>query len=121
MGSNRKFSSLLSVQLIICPFHGMPFLLVLLQQELNSKLQSWKTKQQEVVSKLSIFRNDERKKSQDIQKYVANHQLDAYKNVSTCDWFSLAGSVVSSIIIITLLKLLKKAFQLNLQCEIFKT
>jgi len=30
-------------------------LLVLLQQELDTKLQSWKTKQQEVVAKLSIL------------------------------------------------------------------
>lgn len=56
-------------------------MLVLLQQELDSKLQSWKTKQQEVVAKLSILQKN-KKYPKEIQNFVAQYQQDAYKNVS---------------------------------------
>ena len=56
-------------------------LLGLLQQELDTKLQFWKTKQQEVVAKLSILRKN-KKYPKEVQNYVAQYQQDAYKNVS---------------------------------------
>ena len=56
-------------------------LLGLLQQELDTKLQFWKTKQQEVVAKLSILRKN-KKYPKEVQNYVAQYQKDAYKNVS---------------------------------------
>ena len=56
-------------------------LLGLLQQELDTKLQFCKTKQQEVVAKLSILRKN-KKYPKEVQNYVAQYQQDAYKNVS---------------------------------------
>lgn len=57
----------------------------LLQQVLNTKLESWKAKQQAAVSKLAILQK-ESKNLQVVQKFVAEHQRDAYKNVSISDF-----------------------------------
>ena len=59
-------------------------LLVLLQQELCSKLESWTSKQKEVVSKLGILQK-KKHYPDEIQDYVADYQLHAYRTVS--NWF----------------------------------
>lgn len=63
---------------------------VLLGQEINRRLESWTRKQEEVISKLAIVREEE-KCSEETLKYVADYQLDAYQNVS--NWSVLANIV----------------------------
>lgn len=70
----------------------------LLQQELDTKLQFCKTKQQEVVAKLSILRKN-KKYPKEVQNYVAQYQQDAYKNRtllpgSTLEREALSGNVL---------------------------
>lgn len=57
------------------------FLLVLLQREIERRLQSWSKKQEELVTKLSTLRK-EQKRLEEVQNYVADYQLAAYKTVS---------------------------------------
>lgn len=61
---------------------------VLLRQEIDAKLAFWIRKQQEVVSKLTILQKGE-KYPEDVQNYVAEYQLDAYRNVF-CKWREIA-------------------------------
>lgn len=62
--------------------------LVLLKQEINAKLAFWTGKQQEVVSKLTILQKD-KKYPDEVQNYVAEYQLDAYRNVSYFRYLTL--------------------------------
>lgn len=61
---------------------------VLLQEELEITLQSWKDKQQEFVAKLSILRKD-KKYPKEIQNYVAQYQQDA-DNQRMAKWLEVA-------------------------------
>jgi len=64
---------------------------VLLQQEIFSKLESWTSKQKEVVSKLAILQK-EKHYPDEIQDYVADYQLHAYRTVF-CNWRELATTM----------------------------
>ena len=61
-------------------------------REIERRLESWSRKQDEIVTKLSTLRKDQ-KRLQDVQNYVADYQLAAYKTVS-----SFLASFVSSVL-----------------------
>ena len=58
----------------------LSILLVLLQHELCSKLELWTSKQKEIVSKLTNLQK-EKHYPDEIQDYVADYQLHAFRTV----------------------------------------